>query len=124
MILINAYFASAEMAIVSVNRNKVKVLAQEGDTKAKQILDFLEQPNRFLSTIQVAITLAGFLASAFAATGMADDVADFLSKLQVIPYPKQVAVVLVTVILSYFSLVLGNCIEAYGIAAFLKIGLP
>jgi len=68
LILINAYFASAEMAIVSVNRNKVKILAQEGDNKAKLILDFLEQPNRFLSTIQVAITLAGFLASAFAAT--------------------------------------------------------
>ena len=108
LILINAYFASAEMAIVSVNRNKVKILAQEGDNKAKLILDFLEQPNRFLSTIQVAITLAGFLASAFAATGMADDVAALLSRLQIIPYTRQVAVVLVTVVLSYFSLVLGE----------------
>jgi putative hemolysin len=108
LILINAYFASAEMAIVSVNRNKVKILAQEGDNKAKLILDFLEQPNRFLSTIQVAITLAGFLASAFAATGIADDVAALLSKLHIIPYTRQVAVVLVTVVLSYFSLVLGE----------------
>ncbi len=107
LILINAYFASAEMAIVSVNRNKVKVLAQEGDFKAKLILDFLENPNRFLSTIQVAITLAGFLASASAATGMADDIAVFLMKLH-IPYPTQAAVVLVTVMLSYFTLVFGE----------------
>lgn len=107
LILINAYFASAEMAIVSVNRNKVKVLAQEGDFKAKLILDFLENPNRFLSTIQVAITLAGFLASASAATGMADDIAVFLMKLH-IPYPTQAAVVLVTVVLSYFTLVFGE----------------
>ncbi len=107
LILLNAYFASAEMAIVSVNKNKVKILAQEGDKKARLIMSFLEQPNRFLSTIQVAITLAGFLASASAATGMSDDVAVFLSNLKV-PYPTQAAVVLVTVVLSYFTLVLGE----------------
>ena len=107
LILINAYFASAEMAIVSVNKNRVKILAQEGDKKAKLILDFLENPNRFLSTIQVAITLAGFLASASAATGMSDDIAGYLLKLH-IPYPTQVAVVLVTVVLSYFTLVFGE----------------
>ncbi|HZK01612.1 MAG TPA: hemolysin family protein, partial [Anaerovoracaceae bacterium] len=107
LILINAYFASAEMAIVSVNKNKVKVLAQEGDLKAQRILDFLEQPNRFLSTIQVAITLAGFLASASAATGMAGDIAAFLSTLH-IKYSTQVAVVLMTIILSYFTLVFGE----------------
>lgn len=107
LIIVNAYFASAEMAIVSVNRNKVKVLAQEGDSKAKLILDFLEQPNRFLSTIQVAITLAGFLASAAAATGMSGHIAVYLEKLP-IPYPSQVAVVLMTIILSYFTLVFGE----------------
>ncbi|MFA5635082.1 MAG: hemolysin family protein [Anaerovoracaceae bacterium] len=107
LILINAYFASAEMAIVSVNKNRVKILAQEGDKKARLILDFLENPNSFLSTIQVAITLAGFLASAAAATGMSDDVAGFVVMLG-IPYPKQVAIVLVTVVLSYFTLVFGE----------------
>ncbi|NLT47231.1 MAG: HlyC/CorC family transporter [Clostridiales bacterium] len=107
LILVNAYFASAEMAIVSVNKNRVKILAQEGDKKAKLILDFLENPNRFLSTIQVAITLAGFLASASAATGMSDDIAGYLLRLH-IPYPTQVAVVLVTVVLSYFTLVFGE----------------
>ncbi len=107
LILINAYFASAEMAIVSVNRNKVKILAQEGDVKARLVLDFLEQPNRFLSTIQVAITLAGFLASASAATGMSGDIAYLLGRIS-IPYPTQVAVVLMTVVLSYFTLVFGE----------------
>ncbi|GAB1475367.1 hemolysin family protein [Bacillota bacterium] len=107
LILINAYFASAEMAIVSVNRNKVKVLAQEGDLKAKHILAFLEQPNRFLSTIQVAITLAGFLASASAATGMSGHISAVLELAQ-IPYPKQAAIVLMTIILSYFTLVFGE----------------
>lgn len=107
LILVNAYFASAEMAIVSVNRNKVKILAQEGDLKAKRILEFLEQPNKFLSTIQVAITLAGFLASAAAATGMAGYFSVFLSNIN-IPYPTQIAVVLITVVLSYFTLVFGE----------------
>lgn len=107
LILINAYFAASEMAIVSINKNKIKVLAQEGDERSKLILDFLEQPNSFLSTIQVAITLAGFLASASAATGMASDVASLLDSMH-IPYPTQVAVVLMTIILSYFTLVFGE----------------
>ncbi len=109
LILVNAYFASAEMAFVSVNKNKVKILAQEGDAKAKRILEFQEQPNGFLSTIQVAITLAGYLASAVAAVGMSDDVGTWLSKIPIpIPYPSQVAVVLVTFILAYFNLVFGE----------------
>ena len=74
LILINAFFSAAEMAIVSVNKNKLKVLAQAENQKAMLLLKLLEQPNRFLSTIQVAITLAGFLASASAATSMADDI--------------------------------------------------
>jgi putative hemolysin len=80
LILINAFFAASEIAIVSVNKNKIKVLAQEGNKKAKLLLGLLDQPNKFLSTIQVAITLAGFLASASAATGMAGDIGEFLSK--------------------------------------------
>ena len=67
--LTNAFFASAEMAAVSVNKNKIKILAEnEENKKAKLILVVLEEPTKFLSTIQVAITLSGFLASASAAT--------------------------------------------------------
>lgn len=60
LILINAFFAASEMAIVSVNKNRIKVLSQEGNKKATMLLKLLAEPNRFLSTIQVAITLAGF----------------------------------------------------------------
>jgi len=107
LILINAFFASAEMSIVSVNKNRIKILAQEGNKKAKLLLKLYDEPNKFLSTIQVAITLAGFLASAVAATSMADDIALFLSK-HGIPYGTQIAVTAVTLALSYVSLVLGE----------------
>jgi len=107
LILVNAFFASAEMAIVSVNKNRVKVLAQEGNKKAKLLLKLYDEPNKFLSTIQVAITLAGFMASAVAATSMADDIALFLSN-HGIPYGTQIAVTVVTLILSYITLVLGE----------------
>lgn len=107
LILINAFFAASEIAIVSVNKNKIKVLAQEGNKKAKLLLGLLDQPNKFLSTIQVAITLAGFLASASAATGMAGDIGEFLSKFG-IPYGTQIAVIIVTVCLSFVTLVLGE----------------
>ncbi len=107
LIIINAFFASAEMAIVSVNKNKIKILAQEGKKKAKLLLKLYEEPNKFLSTIQVAITLAGFLSSAVAATSMSDDIATFLSKFD-IPYEKQVAIALVTLVLSFITLVFGE----------------
>ena len=107
LILINAFFALAEMSIVSANKNKIKVLAQDGNKKAVLLQKLLEEPNKFLSTIQVAITLAGFLASASAAVALSDDLGAFLTKFG-IPYGNQIAVVLVTMILSYITLVLGE----------------
>jgi putative hemolysin len=105
--LINAYFAAAEMAIVSVSKARIKSLVADGDRRAAILQGLLEQPNKFLSTIQVAITLAGFLTSAAAATAMADDVGGILRALGV-PYGYQTAVVLITFVLSYFNLVLGE----------------
>jgi putative hemolysin len=107
LILVNAFFAAAEMAVVSANKNKIKVLAQEGNKKAKLLLKLYEEPNKFLSTIQVAITLAGFLSSAVAATSMSDDIGAFLSRFG-IPYGPQIAIVLVTLILSFITLVFGE----------------
>ena len=104
---VNAFFASAEMAFVSLNKNRVKTMAQEGNKRAKLLQDLIEEPNKFLSTIQVAITLAGFLASASAATSMSDDLGTFLGRYGV-PYGPKVAVVVVTIILSYFTLVFGE----------------
>lgn len=107
LIAINAYYAAAETALITINKNRLKILAQEGDKKSQLILDLLEEPNQFLSTVQVAITLAGFLASAVAATGLAGLLGDLLAKIP-IPYSNQLAVFLMTVVLSYFSLVLGE----------------
>ncbi len=107
------------MSIVSANKNKIKVLAQDGNKKAVLLQKLLEEPNKFLSTIQVAITLAGFLASASAAVALSDDLGAFLTKFG-IPYGNQIAVVLVTMILSYITLVLGealseaDCASAFG----------
>lgn len=105
--LINAFFASAEMAIVAMNKNRIKLLADEGDKRAIMLGQLVEEPTRFLSTIQVGITLAGFFSSAYAATGLSDDLGAYLSSLG-LPYGKGIALVVVTLLLSYFTLVFGE----------------
>ncbi|GIM28857.1 hypothetical protein CPJCM30710_15230 [Clostridium polyendosporum] len=105
--LINAFFASAEMAIVSLNKNKIKYLAEQGNKKAKLLEKLMNEPSRFLATIQVGITLAGFFASASAATGLADDFSQFLKALNV-PYSNEIALVSITIALSYITLVFGE----------------
>ena len=78
--LVNAFFAGAEMAVVSVNKNKIRKLAEEGNKKALLIQNLFEDSTKFLSTIQVAITLAGFFSSASAATGISQVLGGWLSK--------------------------------------------
>lgn len=107
LILINAYFAAAEMAIVSVNKNRIRSLAQEGNKKAKALSELIEDPNKFLSSIQVIITLAGFLTSAEAAVSFSDDVGAWLAGLGV-PYGREISVIVVTLILAFFNLVFGE----------------
>ena len=104
---LNAFFASAEMAIVSLNRNRMKMLASNGNKKAILLMDLLEEPNKFLSTIQVGITLAGFFSSATAAVSLSEGFAETLSKIGV-PAASTIALVVVTLILSYFTLVFGE----------------
>jgi putative hemolysin len=113
LILINAFFASAEIALLSVNDAKLELLAASGNKRAKKLLALTKQPARFLATIQVGITLAGFLASAFAADNFSEKlVSRFLD--MGIPLSastlKAVSVVLITVILSFFTLVLGELV--------------
>ncbi|MBN1050118.1 hemolysin family protein [Clostridium botulinum] len=105
--LLNAFFASAEMAIVSLNKNKIKILAEEGDKKAIILLKLMEEPTKFLSTIQVGITLAGFFNSASAATGISEDLARYLSGFNV-PYSNKIALIIVTIVISYITLVFGE----------------
>ncbi len=110
LILINAFFAAAEMAVVSVNKNKMKVMAQNGSKRAEAVLRHLENPDKFLSAIQVAITLAGFLASAAAAVSLSDDLGAYLQSIFAISdvLAKDISVVAVTILLSYATLVLGE----------------
>lgn len=107
--LTNAFFACAEMAMVSVNKNKVKRLAEEGKKSAILVQIFLEEPTKFLSTIQVAITLAGFFSSASAATGLSEPFGIWLGNMN-IPYSRQISFVAVTLILAFFTLVFGELV--------------
>ena len=81
LIALNAVFASAEIAVISVNDTKMERLAEEGDTRAKRLLKLTQEPAKFLATIQVAITLSGFLGSAFAADNFSGPLVDWLVSL-------------------------------------------
>ena len=106
---INAFFSSAEMAIVSLNKNKLKILIEDGNKKAILLDNLLQEPSKFLSTIQVGITLAGFFASASAATGLSQYLSNVLQPLN-IPYSNQISMILITFLLSYITLVFGELI--------------
>lgn len=113
LILLNAFFACSEIAIITLNDNKLKKAAEAGNKSAQSIVRLTKQPARFLATIQVGITLAGFLASAFAAENFSDKMVVWLVGLGVkIPVATldTIAVVLITLILSYFTLVLGELV--------------
>ncbi len=116
LILLNAFFAATEIAVISLNEKKVRALADEGDKKARKMLKIIEDPTRFLSTIQVGITLAGFLGSAFAADNFAQRLSDFLVRKfaiqsqTLISAIDNISVIIITIILSYFTLVLGELV--------------
>ena len=115
LILLNAFFAATEIALISLNEKKVRAQAEDGDKKAKKMLKIIEEPTKFLSTIQVGITLAGFLGSAFAADNFATSLTDFIIRVckvqNVSPATMHtVSVIVITLILSYFTLVLGELV--------------
>ena len=112
LILLNAFFAATEIAFISINDAKIEKQAKEGNKKAKQIKKMLKEPSRFLATIQIGITLAGFLSSAFAAESFSDELAPILQNL--IPLGlstwKSISIIIITMILSYFFLVFGELV--------------
>ena len=112
LILLNAFFAATEMAFVSINDAKVEKEAKNGNKKAKQIYKMLKEPSKFLATIQIGITLAGFLSSAFASESFADDLAPILNDLMPLGIStwNTISIVLITIILSYFTLVFGELV--------------
>ena len=113
LIAVNAFFAASEMALISLNDNKIKHMADKGNKKAKRLMQLLGEPSRFLATIQIGITLAGFLASAFAAESFADPLVITLLGFN-LPFSETVlkvaTVIGITIILSYFTLVLGELV--------------
>lgn len=114
LILINAFFAATETSVVSLNENKIRKQADDGDLKAKQLLKMIESPTRFLSTIQVCITLSGFLASAFASDSFAALLVGlFVNAGFTLISPAAlhtICVILITLVLSYFMIVLGELV--------------
>ncbi|MBO5726181.1 MAG: DUF21 domain-containing protein, partial [Clostridia bacterium] len=114
LILVNAFFAMSEIAIITLNDMKVQKMAEDGDKKAKKILKLTENPSYFLSTIQIAITLAGFLTSAAAAENFSDPLANTMASwfsFSAVPaWLDTLALVLVTIVISFFSLVLGELV--------------
>lgn len=113
LILINAYFAASEIAFISLNDAKIERQAKEGNKKAKQIEKMLKEPSKFLATIQIGITLAGFLSSAFASDAFADILAPALNNI----FPmvsvqtfRGISIIIITIILSFFTLVFGELV--------------
>lgn len=115
LILLNAFFAATEIAVISLNEKKVKSKAEDGDKKAAKMLRMIEEPTKFLSTIQIGITLAGFLGSAFAADNFAERLSGVLINVLDIPSSyinvvNTASVIIITLILSFFTLVLGELV--------------
>ena len=112
LIGINAFFAASEIAFISLNDNKIEKQAKQGDKKAKQIAKMLESPSKFLATIQIGITLAGFLSSAFASDAFANKLAPVLNNIMPIGLEiwQNISIILITIILSFFTLIFGELV--------------
>lgn len=132
LIFLNAFFAASEIAFISLNDAKVSKQAKSGDKRAKQVLKMLENPSRFLATIQIGITLAGFLSSAFASDAFASRLAPILNSLIPsisIAVWQSIAIIIITIILSFFTLVFGELVpkrlamKNYEKIAFATIGI-
>ena len=113
LIFLNAFFAAAEMAFVSLNDAKIDKQAQKGNKKAKSIQKMLKDPSKFLATIQIGITFAGFLSSAFASEAFASELAPILNRL--IPQVSEgvwnsISIIFITIILSFFTLIFGELV--------------
>lgn len=113
LIALNAFFAAAEIAFISLNDARIEKQAKEGNKKAKQIEKMIKSPSKFLATIQIGITLAGFLSSAFASDAFAEKLAPALY--EIMPFItlgawKSVSIIIITIILSFFTLIFGELV--------------
>ena len=115
LILLNAFFAATEIAVISLNTAKLKKQQEAGDRMAGRLLKMAEEPAGFLSTIQIGITLAGFLGSAFAADNLAGRLSQWFAAQYALTAAAEAAVhtlsvILITIVLSFFTLVFGELV--------------
>ncbi len=110
LILVNAFFSGTEMAVITLNDAKMRKMSEDGDKRARKVMKFIDNPSNFLATIQVGVTFAGFLSSAFAASSFADKAAALIDPSETHKWLPTVCTVVITLILSYFSLVFGELV--------------
>ncbi len=110
LILINGFFAASEMAIVTLNEAKIRAAADNGNQNAKKLLPFIEKQGGFLATIQVGVTFAGFLSSAFGANQISPIIYQAIDPTAQNGYLEHLITIILTFIISYFSLVLGELV--------------
>ncbi|MBX9852251.1 MAG: hemolysin family protein [Cytophagaceae bacterium] len=111
LIVINGVFAMSEIAIVSSRKSKLEVEAEEGNTRAGEALKISESPHRFLSTVQVGITLIGILTGVFGGASISGELSSWLKNFEAIaPYSEGIAILIVVLLITYFSLVIGELV--------------
>lgn len=111
LIVINGVLALAEVAVVASRKARLQKRAKEGDHKAKAALELVESPNRFLSTVQIGITLIGVLAGAFGGATIAEEIAAYLKAFpSLFPHAESIALGLVVLVITYLSLVIGELV--------------
>ncbi|MGE5328715.1 MAG: hemolysin family protein [Deltaproteobacteria bacterium] len=113
LVLVNAFFAASEIAVISINENKIRKMASDGSKRAQKLIKLIDEPSKFLATIQVGITLSGFLASAAAAQTFSEGLAQLIKSIKM-PIPDNIingiSLFIVVIILSYITLVIGELV--------------
>jgi len=114
LIIINGIFAMAEFAMVSAKKTRLQQRADEGDAQAAAALEIANEPTRFLSTIQIGITLIGILAGAFGGTTVAKGIAAYLTEIALFaPYSDIIAITLVVIVITYLTLIFGELVPKH-----------
>ena len=109
LILLNGVFSMSEIALISARKNRLENAAKKGNPNAQVALDLANSPNKFLSTVQIGITLIGILTGIYSGDKITTDVKLFIEGFEILkPYAQSISVAVVVVILTFFSLVLGE----------------
>src|SRR5947207_13203880 len=111
LVLLNAFFAASELAIVSARKTRIRQMAESGSRRARAVLRLSDNPGRFLATIQVGVTLTGFFASAFGAVSLVSAMEGLLKQSEFLaPAASTLAFILVTVLIAFFTLIFGELV--------------